>query len=177
MRFLQAKVHAGGAVLSAHGDPHSSKCKWSEGSSALHATALGGRACIHGPLDLRLTEEVPALILNVGPGPAGAQAIQVAGANSGLYQSRLLCRRPHISATLCWHPCRSLQLSRLPLPCVQVLKMKFAAPITGADVGLKREWIIGQHLNTLGDDGDEMSGAALHTLSLRARSPCVVRLA
>ena len=74
------------------------------------------------------------------------------------------------------HPCRSLQLSRLPLPCVQVLKMKFAAPITGADVGLKREWIIGQHLNTLGDDGDEMSGAALHTCSLRARPPCVVRL-
>ncbi len=46
--------------------------------------------------------------------------------------------------------------------------MKFAAPITGADVGLKREWIIGQHLNTLGDDGDEMSGAALHTPSSRA---------
>eukprot|EP00891_Asterochloris_glomerata_P007374 jgi/Astpho2/7374/Aster-01965 len=41
---------------------------------------------------------------------------------------------------------------------LKVLKMKFAAPITGADVGLKREWIIGQHLNTLGDDGDEMSG-------------------
>ena len=101
------------------------------------------------------------------------QCTSVVGANYGLDESAAHHAPP---APPCLHPCRSLPLSSLPLPSLQVLKMKFAAPITGADVGLKREWIIGQHLNTLSDDGDEMSGAASHTRPSQAGHLRVVRL-
>ena len=38
--------------------------------------------------------------------------------------------------------------------CEQVMKYKLATPMTGLDVGLKREWLIGQQLNTItGEDG------------------------
>lgn len=34
------------------------------------------------------------------------------------------------------------------------MKYKLATPMTGLDVGLKREWLIGQQLNTItGEDG------------------------
>ena len=34
------------------------------------------------------------------------------------------------------------------------MKYKLATPMTGLDVGLKREWLIGQQLNTItGKDG------------------------
>lgn len=37
----------------------------------------------------------------------------------------------------------------------QVMKYKLATPMTGLDVGLKREWLIGQQLNTItGEDGE-----------------------
>lgn len=39
--------------------------------------------------------------------------------------------------------------------CVQVMKYKLVTPMTGLDVGLKREWLIGQQLNTItGQDGE-----------------------
>ena len=39
--------------------------------------------------------------------------------------------------------------------CAQVMKYKLATPMTGLDVGLKREWLIGQQLNTItGEDGE-----------------------
>lgn len=35
------------------------------------------------------------------------------------------------------------------------MKYKLATPMTGLDVGLKREWLIGQQLNTItGEDGE-----------------------
>ena len=38
---------------------------------------------------------------------------------------------------------------------VQVMKYKLATPMTGLDIGLKREWLIGQQLNTItGEDGE-----------------------
>ncbi len=34
------------------------------------------------------------------------------------------------------------------------MKYKLATPMTGLDIGLKREWLIGQQLNTItGEDG------------------------
>ena len=39
--------------------------------------------------------------------------------------------------------------------CLQVMKYKLATPMTGLDIGLKREWLIGQQLNTIvGADGE-----------------------
>ena len=43
------------------------------------------------------------------------------------------------------------------MSCVilQVMKYKLATPMTGLDIGLKREWLIGQQLNTItGQDGE-----------------------
>ena len=38
---------------------------------------------------------------------------------------------------------------------MQVMKYKLATPMTGLDIGLKREWLIGQQLNTItGQDGE-----------------------
>ncbi|KAL3132344.1 hypothetical protein ABBQ32_008921 [Trebouxia sp. C0010 RCD-2024] len=41
---------------------------------------------------------------------------------------------------------------------LKALKAKKAAPITGADIGLKREWLIGQQLNSLSKDGKDLPG-------------------
>lgn len=41
---------------------------------------------------------------------------------------------------------------------LKALKAKKATPITGADVGLKREWLIGQQLNSLSKDNKDIPG-------------------
>lgn len=41
---------------------------------------------------------------------------------------------------------------------MQVMKYKAATPITGLDIGLKREWLIGQQLNQLADSKGQLQG-------------------
>lgn len=41
---------------------------------------------------------------------------------------------------------------------LKALKAKKATALTGADTGLKREWLIGQQLNTLSKDGKDLPG-------------------
>ena len=44
---------------------------------------------------------------------------------------------------------------RMSCVILQVMKYKLATPMTGLDIGLKREWLIGQQLNTItGQDGE-----------------------
>lgn len=41
---------------------------------------------------------------------------------------------------------------------LKVMKYKFATPVTGLDVGLKREWLIGRQLNRLTDETGKLKG-------------------
>ena len=57
---------------------------------------------------------------------------------------------PH--AALPSSPSQPLSAARIAVP--QVMKYKTLTPVTGIDVGMQREWLIGQQLNTLkGEDG------------------------
>ena len=42
------------------------------------------------------------------------------------------------------------------------MKYKLATPMTGLDVGLKREWLIGQQLNTITGKDGKLHGASAH---------------
>lgn len=46
------------------------------------------------------------------------------------------------------------------------MKYKLATPMTGLDVGLKREWLIGQQLNTITGQDGELHG--MHLLTVRS---------
>lgn len=54
------------------------------------------------------------------------------------------------------------------LKVVQVMKYKLATPMTGLDIGLKREWLIGQQLNTITGDDGELHGRQPHILATHA---------
>lgn len=69
--------------------------------------------------------------------------------------------------------------------CVQVMKYKLATPMTGLDVGLKREWLIGQQLNTITGQDGELHGMLCTPVQLdlhiavdahQSCMPCVWRL-
>ena len=52
------------------------------------------------------------------------------------------------------------------------MKYKLATPMTGLDVGLKREWLIGQQLNTITGADGELHGTLWNTYNL----PCTLQL-
>lgn len=70
----------------------------------------------------------------------------------------------HASTGLCEQPmCLARGLSSW-CTMAQVMKYKLATPMTGLDVGLKREWLIGQQLNTITGQDGELHGVHLPTV-------------
>lgn len=58
---------------------------------------------------------------------------------------------------------------------LKVMKYKLATPMTGLDIGLKREWLIGQQLNTItGEDGElhGFMGTGACLLDKESDMPC-----
>lgn len=48
------------------------------------------------------------------------------------------------------------------------MKYKLATPLTGLDVGLKREWLIGQQLNTITGQDGQLHGTLCNGLAVSA---------
>ena len=54
-------------------------------------------------------------------------------------------------------PSQNLSAACIAVP--QVMKYKTLTPVTGIDVGMQREWLIGQQLNTLKGEDGKLHGA------------------